>query len=74
MKTRHRVILVGAAAVVVGIEFYGIAHPDQGWTISEFIQWAFHVDTTPGAVIFVAAMLAFTAWFIPHILTWRPKK
>lgn len=67
---------VWGALLVFGaaIEINGVMNPGGEDTLSEFTRWAFQVDTTPGAVIFGTAWLAFSAWYLVHILKGRNAK
>lgn len=57
------ILLLGAV-----IETYGILHPGNNDTLSEWTRWAFQTDTATGRAIFIGAWGAFAAWFAWHIL------
>lgn len=62
------ILLFGAA-----VEIDGVLNPDNNDTLSEFTRWAFHVDSTAGAIAFGVLWTAFAAWFLVHILGGRKK-
>ena len=64
---KGRVVLVGALGVVAVLETVGIVTDSD--TISALVADAFHADTNVGRGIFAATWLAFTGWFLFHIVT-----
>ena len=64
---KGRVVLVGALGVVAVLETVGIVTDSD--TISPLVADTFHVDTNLGRGIFAATWLAFTGWFLIHIVT-----
>jgi len=64
---KGRVVLVGALGVVAVLETVGIVTDSD--TISALVADTFHADTNVGRGIFAATWLAFTGWFLFHIVT-----
>ncbi|PPS89441.1 hypothetical protein [Streptomyces sp. MH60] len=58
-------VLLGAA---FAYEMYGVFNKVEGDTLSERTRDWFRTKSTPGKVVFTAAWLGLTAWFIPHII------
>lgn len=49
-------------------EMYGVFNKVEGDTLSERTRDWFRTKSTPGKIVFTAAWLGLTAWFIPHIV------
>lgn len=70
---RGRKVWAGIILVALVYETVGILTPGDEDTLSEFLRWLFHTDTTAGKVTFGVGWVAFAAWMLPHILN-RPKR
>lgn len=57
------VLLLGSA-----VEMWALKNATSGDTLSERTRKWFRVDTKTGKVVFTACWLAFSAWFLVHIL------
>lgn len=57
-------LLAGAA-----FEVYALRNAREGDTLSESVRRWFMVHTKAGALVFAVAWLAFSAWFLKHILS-----
>jgi hypothetical protein len=57
-------ILAAAAAY----ETYGIFNRKNGDTLSERTRAWFHTNTKTGKAVFTVSWLAFSAWFLIHII------
>jgi hypothetical protein len=64
---KGRVLLVGALGAVAVLETVGIVTDSD--TISALVADTFHADTNVGRAIFAGTWLAFTGWFLFHIVT-----
>ncbi len=64
---KGRLVLMGALGVVAALETVGIVTDSD--TISAIVADTFHVGTPTGQAIFAATWLAFSGWFLFHILT-----
>jgi hypothetical protein len=58
-------VLLGVCAAY---EAYGIANRKDGDTLSERLRSWFHTSSRTGRIVFTAAWLGLTVWFIPHII------
>lgn len=58
-------VLLGVCAVY---EAYAIGSHRVGDTLSERLRSWFRVSTRSGRIVFTVTWLAFTAWFVPHII------
>jgi hypothetical protein len=57
-------ILAGAA-----FEVYALRNAREGDTLSESVRRWFYVHTKAGALVFTAAWIGFSVWFLDHILS-----
>jgi hypothetical protein len=58
-------LLLGAGAAY---ETYGIFNRTNGDTLSERTRAWFHTNTKTGKAVFTVSWLAFSAWFLIHII------
>ncbi len=49
-------------------ETYGIFNKKSGDTLSERFRAWFHTNTKTGKAVFTVSWLAFSAWFLIHII------
>jgi hypothetical protein len=61
---------VWAALIVTGAAFeaYALKNGQDGDTLSEKVRKAFRVRTPSGKLVFGLTWVAFSAWFLGHIL------
>ena len=55
-------------AVGTAYETYGIFNKKNGDTLSERTRALFHTNTKTGKAVFTVSWLAFSAWFLVHII------
>lgn len=67
MRRKGRVVLLGALGTLAVVEAVGIATDSD--TISGLTADVFHTDTATGRGIFAGMWLAFSGWFLWHIVT-----
>ena len=59
------IVLLAAAGI---FELYGVFHPQREDTLSETTRFIFQTHTTIGTIIFAVFWVAFSVWFLPHIV------
>lgn len=64
---KGRVVLLTAIGTLGVVEAVGIATDSD--TISQLTADVFHTDTDTGRAVFAGAWMAFSGWFLWHVIT-----